>query len=412
MNAMRCLWIARDLPFPMDAGDRIYSANMARAFSDAGAYVRFLGFKGKNGTPHGDWPVDIEEAGGDKHGSFRALLSRLPMAAAIHATKGYRGILGAQLRQSWDVIVLDSYGSGWALDPCLRARNATAGRKPVLVYLSHNHEETLWRSMVRDSRAALPRKIALWQNYRKVRALERRLTGAVDLIATITGEDAALYAGKIAGKPTVVLTPGYSGWVAPERTIDADCPRRVVLVGSFRWVVKQENLRRFLELADRRFGRQGIRLDVIGDVPQSLLDEFRRSVQATEFHGFVKDVAPFFNAARMAVVPEMIGGGFKLKYLDYIFGRVPVASISAAAAGLPDGIRRNILCREDLRQLVDAIVEFTEQPGQLNRMQEQAFSAARSQFQWRDRGLLLKRALDGLAIETVRLNPAALGAHP
>lgn len=393
---MKCLWIARDLPFPLDAGDRIYSANMARAFCEAGAYVRFFGYGAGTACITDDWPVDAHAVSGNKRGVLRALFGRLPIAAAIHATSSYRDLLNAQLRLPWDVIVLDSYGSGWALDSCARARHEATGKKPVLVYLSHNHEENLWRNMVRDSRGGLPKKLVLWQNYRKVRALERRLAETVDLIAAITDEDAQVYARQVTDKPTIVLTPGYSGWVAPEREIDAGCPRRVVLVGSFRWVVKQENLRRFLELADQRFMQQGIHLDVVGDVPQSLLNEFRTFVQATEFHGFVSDISPFFNAARMAVVPELIGGGFKLKYLDYIFGRVPVASISAAAAGLPAAIRQNMLCREDLGQLVDAIVEFTGKTGQLNHMQQQAFAEARALFQWRDRGLQFRRALDEL----------------
>ncbi len=394
---MRCLWIARDMPFPQDAGDKVYSFNMSRAFCEAGARLRFLGFDTGTAACTGDaWPVERQVVDGRKHGALRGALSRFPMAAAIHATAGYRRALDAHLRQAWDVIVLDSYGSGWALEACRKARAGASGRKPVLVYLAHNHEENLWRSMARDSRAPVLKKAALWQNYRKVRSLERRLLEGVDLIAAITEEDAQAYATQAPGKPVVVLTPGYSGWIAPERDIDASCPLRVVLVGSFRWVVKQENLRRFLEAADSRFLQRGIRLDVVGDVPQGLLDELKPWSAAATFHGFVDDISPFFGAARMAVVPEFIGGGFKLKYLDYIFGRVPVASITAAAAGLPEAVRRNILCREDMRQLVDAIVESAENTELLNRMQQRAFAEARTLYRWRDRGMRLLRALERL----------------
>lgn len=401
---MKCLWISRDLPFPLDAGDKVYSANMSRAVCEAGVQVRFFGFGAAPSDMAGEWPVETCTVGGRKHGMLRGLLSRLPLAAAIHDTTAYRQILDKQLEQQWDVIVLDSYGSGWALDACVKARRAAPGKKPVLVYLSHNHEENLWHSMARDSRGTSLKKAMLWLNYRKVRALERRILENVDLVTAITEEDAQNYSGQAGKKSIIVLTPGYSGRMAPEREIDIKAPCRVVLVGSFRWVVKQENLRRFLEIADKRFVQQGVRLDVIGDVPLALLNELRPSTKATEFHGFVEDVSPFFNAARMAVVPEFIGGGFKLKYLDYIFSRVPVASISAAAAGLPDAIRRNILCRDDLKQLVDAIVEYIGEPGQLNRMQQQAFAEARTLFQWKDRGEQFRLALD-------RLRDQVAGAH-
>ncbi|MDB5887676.1 MAG: hypothetical protein JWM03_548, partial [Rhodocyclales bacterium] len=253
--------------------------------------------------------------------------------------------------------------------------------------------------------------IALWQNYLKVRALERRLVAQVDLIAAITEEDAQRYARQAAGKPTVTLTPGYTGWSAPTRRIDASTPRRVVLVGSFRWVVKQENLRRFLELADARFKLHNIQFDVIGDVPTALLDELRPLLQATHFHGFVDDIAPYFATARMAVVPEVIGGGFKLKYLDYLFARVPIATIGDAAAGLPQAIRDHMLACDDLPQLVNAIIENIDRTEQLNVMQAQAFDAAHALFDWSDRGIALRQAVEALQPDVTppAIQPPATG---
>ncbi len=308
---------------------------------------------------------------------------------------------------------------------CLTAREQAkqlGSKPPTLVYLSHNHEESIWRAMYSQSQASVPKRVALWQNYLKVRALERRLVANVDLVAAITEEDAQRYAHQSAGKPTVTLTPGYTGWSAPARSIDASTPRRVVLVGSFRWVVKQENLRRFLELADARFKLHDIAFDVIGDVPTALLDELRPSLQATHFHGFVDDIAPYFAAARMAVVPEVIGGGFKLKYLDYLFARVPIATIGEAAAGLPQAIRDNMLACDDLPRLVDAIIENIDRTDYLNVMQTQAFEAAHALFDWKDRGVALRKAAEALQVTTPssavsdiklpRALPAALETRP
>lgn len=389
---MNCLWISRDLPFPLDAGDRIYSANMARSLAEAGARVRFMAFGDPAAVPS-DWPVQAQVIAGRKQGKLRALASPLPIAAAIHATPEYRAALAAALREAWDVIVFDSYGSGWALEACMQAY-ASKPRRPQFVYLSHNHEETLWRAMVRDSQAGWAKKLALWQNALKVCRLERRLVGVADMVTAISAEDHQRYQTQAPGRRGMVLTPGYGGWVAPTREITDACPVRLVLVGSFRWVVKQENLRQFLALADEPFHANGIQFDVIGDVPQELLEELTPSLKATYFHGFVDDVAPYFRTARMAVVPELIGGGFKLKYLDYLFGRVPIATVADAAAGLPDTIRRNMLCSGNLQQLVEGIVATIGQAARLNTMQRNAFAEANSLFRWQDRGLQFRRALE------------------
>lgn len=394
---MKCLWISRDQPFPLDAGDKIYSANLAGALAEAGVAVSFLGFAAAASDPlslpPAGSPVRWLPVPGAKRGQLSALFSTLPMAGAIHDTAAYRRALDTQLQETWDAIVIDSYGSGWALKHYLAARRRSDKAMPVLVHVTHNQEGALWRDMVVNSEATAPKKLALWQNWLKVRALERFVVRHVDLTTAISSEDAAALGALAPERPTVVLTPGHSGPRQAERVIDASCPKHVVLIGSFRWVVKQENLRQFIELADDAFHRHGIAFDVIGDVPEALLAELKPQVKATRFHGFVDDIAPYFARARLAVVPEVIGGGFKLKFLDYIFSRLPVATITSAAAGLPADIRSKLLCRPDLATLVAAIVDHIDRLDILNDMQSGAFKAADRFFDWRDRGSELRDAI-------------------
>ncbi len=398
---MNCLWLARDLPFPPDAGDRIYSARLAGALAEAGASVRFFGFADAD-PPPATLPLNWVAVAGTKRRQAAALFSHLPIAAAIHDTVAYRRALAEQLRERWDAVVLDSYGSGWALPACLATRSGTAGtanKAPLLVYVAHNQEGALWQGLVRNSRATPLKRAAIWQNWLKVRALERRLLQHADLTTAISDEDAAALAPMTPKRPPLLLTPGYSGARLAARVIDGNCPRRVVLIGSFRWLVKQENLRRFVALADPVFHRHGIAFDVIGDVPQALLDELRPRLRATVFHGFVEDVAPCFARARMAVVPEAIGGGFKLKFLDYLFSRLPVASLAAAAAGLPPAIREHLLIRADLAALVDTVVAQMDDLDRLNSLQRHAYAAAAQHFDWRDRGAALHQALLACRLE-------------
>jgi glycosyltransferase involved in cell wall biosynthesis len=384
---MRCLWIGRYMPYPLDAGAKVYSARVAESLAATGAFVRFLGHGQASEGAHAG--IDWVAVPGARKGQFAGLFSRLPIAAAIDATPQYTALLDAQLQEQWDVLVLDGYGTGWALERC---RRYAAQRRCVIVHVSHNHEEILWRDMARHADEALPKRIALWLNYRKVRALERRVVDAVDLVTAITAEDAD--ALNRSGKArTLILTPGYAGAVAAERRIKAETPRRVILVGSFRWAVKQENLTRFLELADVRLAENGIGLDIVGDVPEGLLASLQPRCRATTFHGFVEDTAPLLAQARIAVVPELIGGGFKLKLLDYLFARVPIATLAGAAAGLPPLLRDQLLQADDLDMLVKDIVSNIDAIDMLNEMQERAFRHAESLFRWEDRGRQLRQAI-------------------
>lgn len=392
---MKCLWISRYMPHPMDEGEKVYSAMLARALGTAGAAVTFLGFGDDGAQPH-TRGVNWIAVPGTPRSKASAFLSGMPLAAAVSCTSAYKSLLRDQLRNRWDALVLDGYGSGWALKLCLRASNLSARGRPVSVYLSKNHEELLWQNMAREASGGLQKKLALWQNYCKVRALERYVVREVDLVTTITEEDCRSLGARADGKHILTLTPGYSGRVTQHRTVGRDTPRRAILVGSFRWVVKQENLRRFVEVADPVFRRNGIELDVIGDVPETLLATLRGRSRATRFHGFVNDLEPFLAQARIAVVPEVIGGGFKLKILDYLFARVPVATIESAAAGVHPLIRREMLCADDLGALVELIVAHMDRIEDLNRMQGAAFDHARSLFRWEDRGESFHQAMYSL----------------
>jgi hypothetical protein len=392
-DQMRCLWIARYIPYPLDEGAKVYSANLAQSLAATGVSIRFMGFGETAAAPQPGAGIDWLAVPGGKRSRASAVFSAWPIAAAVDATKEYGALLDAQLLESWDAIVLDGYGSGWALDRCLAHRNAAQVR-PILVHVSHNHEESLWRLMAREARGSVLKRYALRRNAAKVGTLERRLVGNVDVLTAITEEDRLALTAARARDRSLSLSPGYSGTGVGERSITEATPRRVIIVGSFQWVVKQENLARFVELADPVFKRHGIELDIVGEVPRALLSSLQARCRATHFHGFVRDVGTLLSNARIAVVPEPIGGGFKLKFLDYIFGRMPVATLSQAAAGLPMELRRAMLSSDSIEGLIGEIVTHIDRLDELNQLQERAFALGKIRFEWSERGEKFRQAME------------------
>jgi hypothetical protein len=323
----------------------------------------------------------------------RALLSSWPLVAAVHATAAYKARLDELFAQPWDAIVFDHYASGWALQRFLVTRQGRSPQRPRIAYLAHNHEERVLRAIAAGSDASLVRRLGFWQNWVKVRAMERFMVNQVDVVTAITQEDADSFAAQRPGLRTIVLTPGYNGAVTPMRQVNAQTPRHVIMVGSFQWAAKQENLRQFLRIADPIFARNNIVFDVVGSVPEGLRAELTPHLTATVLHGFVEDPGPLFEGARIALVPEAIGGGFKLKFLDYLFRRMPVATLIDAVAGLPAALRAEMIQSQTLAELADAVVDKIDQVEYLDGLQQRAFAVAGSLFQWRDRGADLRAAL-------------------
>ncbi|MGB7181876.1 MAG: glycosyltransferase [Burkholderiaceae bacterium] len=396
----RCLWICREMTDPLVSGDRVYSSGLSRALARSGVEVSFVAHQGENRQPDPDGhPVKFFGVEGGTYNDYRiAVTSDLPVTAGIQGTPAFHKQLARLLEeQRFDCIVLDQLGSGWALAPVRKwidTERAKGNTVPMVIYLAHNHETAVWAGMAKESQRGPLRNLMVRRNADKVARLESRLVKESDLVLTITEEDAGAFADMGAVIRPTVLTPGYSGPRVESRNITAATPRRIVMVGSFKWAPKEENLRQFLKVADGAFKSAGIHFDVIGKVPDSLRSALEPGLQATTLHGFVQDIEPIFANARMAVIPELIGGGFKLKLLDYLFGRLPMASIGAAAAGMPDPIREQMILADDLQSLVDAIIANIDNVERLQQMQQKGYLLAEAAYSWDERGVEMKAAIE------------------
>ncbi|HEX4859236.1 MAG TPA: glycosyltransferase family 4 protein, partial [Usitatibacteraceae bacterium] len=105
-----------------------------------------------------------------------------------------------------------------------------------------------------------------------------------------------------------------------------------------------------------RQSQAGIRTTVIGsDVPDSV-----RHFAAEDFvvAGFVPDVEPLYNAARIAIAPLRYGAGVKGKVnLAMQFG-VPVVATSCSIEGMNLADGRDVLKADSPREFADAVLRL------------------------------------------------------
>jgi glycosyltransferase involved in cell wall biosynthesis len=392
------LWLARTMPIPLNAGDRIYSAQLAGAVARQGAQVTFLGLENpddRTGSiaqlePRVRWKV----VPGIPNPRLIALASSLPMVGARFATRDYRKAVAQELATSdYDVVVLDQYGMSWAAAHVQRiARN-----RPVLVHVSHDFETRVTDQIARNFKGDVVRRLALQANARKTRLAEECLARSSDLLVTLTDEDRAAFHEINPSLGSVVLPPGYAGTKRISRVLDETVPKRAIMVGSFSWIAKQINLERTLEAASTIFTRHHVELHVVGIVPEPLLSRLRQRFPWVTFRGFVDDLGEEFQNARVALVPEEIGGGFKLKILDYIFSRVPVAAVEPALGGVARQLKNQFIVENSIRELLTTVVARMHDLDRLNSMQNRAFDVAVGLFSWEANG---RRLLDAVELDS------------
>jgi polysaccharide biosynthesis protein PslH len=394
-NLLRCLWLTRVDPVTLDAGDLTYSFHLLSSFSRSGVRLAVLALhRPGDHTRRGaiengvEWSIVPGESDREISGrlAMRSIFSRLPNVASQYNTASFRRALQVQMARDWDAIVVDHLGMGWVW-PWVEAY---CRRRPtvVSVFIAHQREGEARRRMARNFRGNILRKIALCVDTAKVGRLERKLVSQSNLVSAITVEDLRGFGGL---DKILVLPPGYTGPHVAYREINGGTPRRAVILGSALWLAKQMNLIEFLTTADELFYQRRIELWVVGNVPDHL--RVKNHFHATRFLGFVADLEPILTSVRIGIVAERTGGGFKLKTLDYIFNRVPIAALKGSIAGLPVTPEVDYLSFESMQDLAQGVAAVIDDIAQLNSLQHAAYKKCESGFDWSDRGRTLCNAI-------------------
>jgi glycosyltransferase involved in cell wall biosynthesis len=222
------------------------------------------------------------------------------------------------------------------------------------------------------------RRAAMRLDAVKYQRLEFRLLNAADVVVCITNDD-ALYFQKFA-KRVCVIPPVFLGTAMPRRTIDETCPRALLLLGAFEWIAKQKNLEILIEALVPALKRSRISLNVVGTVPQHIQERHSSERPYLTFHGRLADPSPVILSSRGGLVPELFGGGFKLKVMDYAFARLPIFGLKEAMAGTTADEQSAMFLANDMSGLAETITGNIDNLEQLNSNQEKVFKLFSRRF--------------------------------
>ncbi len=112
---LKCLWLSRTLPYPLNAGDAIYSARLAEALAARGVDITFVGLNGQ-APPRPVHNIKWHLVAGNLRGQFASLFHTMPLVGARHATPEYEAEVRRLLQQEvWDIVAIDQYAMAWSL---------------------------------------------------------------------------------------------------------------------------------------------------------------------------------------------------------------------------------------------------------------------------------------------------------
>lgn len=380
---MRLLLLITRYSDPAYSGEIIYNVGLINALeSDPNVSLTvFCGEPLPESSPPPSGPATWHFGDAPSRASdLRALVSKDPRTGhRCHSGNDLRRIETLIKEQAFDYVLISEANTGRGLD---RFR-AVAPDTTRFVYVAHNVDTRVRVEAAREMRNPFLRPLALLDGKKGVR-LEQRVLRNSDCMTAISPEDLADFERLAPDLPKMVLRPAYNGPRRAERTIDAAATRCAVLVGSFEWYVKQINLFELVEAhaAARATGSVDFDLRIAGRMSAKLAADLTQQYPHLDLRPSFDRLEDVLHDARMAVVLERLGSGFKLKILDYIFARVPIVAYVHAMAGSDLRPDADFLTVETIQDAMQRIQGMIDDFAVLNQLQKSAFDQASDLFDW------------------------------
>jgi len=325
-----------------------------------------------------------------------SVFSKYPNCIFQNYTKIFReAIRSIANKEDYSAIICDQFKTYWAAET-INAEREKAGQPPLpMLLMTHNYDSQMKNKQTRHENNLLKRLIFFIDEL-KVRKYEKIALLTANEITAITEIDAK-FISQISSKAAAVIKPGYSGYVHSNHQISDRGPRRAAVLGSFYTHIKQQNLIKLIEEANQLFSKTGTELLVVGDGPKAFFDKISKYkfVQVT---GRVESPDKHLHKARIAIIAELVGGGFKYKALNYVFNKIPMAVLRGTMAGLPLQPNKDYFEYSTLSMLAGGVVQEIDDIDKLNTIASNALAACRDEFSWQERGKRLFEMIDNFTV--------------
>lgn len=200
------------------------------------------------------------------------------------------------------------------------------------IFISHNVEHEVCKSTYRYAKN-IGTKVAYFLDYVKTKYWEKRYLCQYDAVSAICDVDRLYFQSFLNKREVFLLTPNVEYHPIPQNWKPAET-NKLIVCGSFMWTPKTLNLRRLLNT--RNIGeikQNGYELLIIGRAPKEEIEK-GNAIDGVFVSGEVDSVEPYYEQASVALVPELAGGGFKLKIAEAVQHHLPIVAIKGSVTDL------------------------------------------------------------------------------
>lgn len=362
-KSLDILQIAPRIPWPVTDGSAIGIYNITRAVTARGHRVTFVAYAEPDAPEHaaGDMAsfCDLEIVSHDTRNSparvLRNLFSDLPYPISKYQSpEMFTRLDELCARRRFDVMHVD------------HAQMATYGRyvheKYGIPYVlrEHNFETTIYRRHAERARL-LPLRWYFGLQAARLLRYETREVAVPDVVAAITAEDAAEITrarashGAARAADITVIPAGVDCAAVRPFAAEPDAAH-VVIVGPLVWAPNADAATWFVDEIWPRIAaaEPAARCTVAGVGPPRRLRA--RETARLRFPGFVDDYDELLRSATVMAVPLRIGGGMRVKLLEFFAHGKAVVSTGIGAEGNAARPEQEYLCADSAEEFAEAIL--------------------------------------------------------
>lgn len=338
----KILYITTLLPFPPDMGGKIKTLSTLKKLSQ-GNDVYLFSFVDKPEDLHHEkqlYKIGIQKCFTFVHpviAERHRIIQLCLLFQSFFTAKPYSVFkyYSKEMVQSLQRFIAENGVDVFWIDHTIQTQYLSSDFKGEKVLETHNFKTDFFRDMFFAEKKVFWKLFSLY-DWMKFRFYEPRQLRKFDLVYAISDKEK----GKIAqfNKNVKVLIPE----IPPTGNKANLKAKKLFFVGLLTWYPNKQGISWFIKEVFPRLKQEipEITLDIVGDYSPRWNLPVHKGVR---FHGYQKDLRPFWKNASVFIVPLWYGSGIRIKILEALANGIPVVSTEKGAEGLPDKIKKKII---------------------------------------------------------------------
>lgn len=392
---MKILWLTLDALLPLDSAGRagVYK-RIENICKDNDIYLMY--FYSENGELEAS--KKLEEICKEVHGikresnALKLITNYLayPYTVSTRISQDFIAKMDEILvKEEIDLINIDFPQMGYSL---LKSKNR--GNIPIVIN-QHNIEWQRFVEISNSSSISWKRKLFTAIEAKKLKRFEEKLYSKLNVsgFTFVTPEDKKYFIEWINPERTILET--IPGGAEAQYTDISQIPNNnnMVFVGVMSnelnpegaiWFIKNVFPRIKEEVPDAHF-------TVVGKDPVKDLLELRS--EDITITGFVDDLRPYYDNAKMVVIPVLHGGGVKLKLLEAMGYRKIIVSTSVGARGTDFKDKESIYIADSAETFSEYCINILKNTNEYEYIARNAMEVFDAKYTWQGIGLMYESFL-------------------